>query len=76
VALPNILAKKMIVPELIQHDATPAKVTAQVQRLLTKPTDWQAQQQALHDIHVELQGGQAACAAEAVLALIAQEQVA
>jgi lipid-A-disaccharide synthase len=76
VALPNILAKKMIVPELIQHDATPAKVTAQVQRLLTKPTDWQAQQQALHDIHVELQGGQATCAAEAVLALLPQEQVA
>ncbi|MEC7118695.1 MAG: lipid-A-disaccharide synthase [Pseudomonadota bacterium] len=70
VALPNILAGQIIVPELIQKDATPVHVVAAARNLLAHPDLMAQQQQALHKIHTDLQGAQSANAAAAVLALL------
>ena len=68
-SLPNILANKEVVPELIQHDATPNKVfQAALQLLATQKGD--VQHQVLKQIHQQLQGQQAVNPAVAVLELI------
>ena len=68
-SLPNILANREVVPELIQHDATPNKVfQAALQLLATQKGD--EQHQALNKIHQQLQGQQAVNPAVAVLELI------
>lgn len=69
VSLPNILAGRQVVPELIQQQANPQAVSAAVQALL-QPTQANDQQQALHGLHVELQGRAATNPAQAVLALL------
>lgn len=75
VALPNILAGRSIVPELIQQDAIPAHVVAAARNLLAHPDLIAQQQRELHQIHADLQGAQldrsANHAATAVLALLA-----
>ena len=68
-SLPNILANREVVPELIQHDATPNKVfQAALQLLATRKGD--VQHQVLKQIHQQLQGQQAVNPAVAVLELI------
>ncbi len=69
VALPNILAGRAVVPELLQAQANAAAVSTAVQRLLA-PAEAQAQQHALHTLHVQLQGCASSNPAEAVLALL------
>ena len=69
VALPNILAGRQVVPELIQHQARVEAVSAAVQALL-QPQAAAAQQQVLHALHVQLQGSAAVNPAQAVLALL------
>ena len=68
-SLPNILASREVVPELIQYDATPAKVHQAAMGLLQTPKG-QSQQQALMAIHQQLQGQQAINPALAVLGLL------
>jgi lipid-A-disaccharide synthase len=70
ISLPNILAGRLIVPELIQHHATPQRVADQAQILLNQPEQAHAQQNALHTIHRQLQGGPAGVAAQEVLHLM------
>ncbi len=75
VALPNILAGRSIVPELIQQDAIPAHVVAAARNLLAHPDLIAQQQQALHQIHTDLQGAQSEHldrAAQAVLQLLVE----
>ena len=69
VALPNILAGRQVVPELIQHQARVEAVSEAVQALL-QPQAAAAQQQVLHALHVQLQGSAAVNPAQAVLALL------
>lgn len=69
VALPNILAGRQVVPELIQHQARVEAVSAAVQALL-QPQAAAAQQQVLHALHVQLQGSAAVNPAQAVLAVL------
>lgn len=68
-SLPNILANREIVPELIQYDATPEKVFKAASNLLGTSKGL-AQQKELIKIHQLLQGQQAVNPAVAVLELI------
>ena len=73
VALPNILAGRSIVPELIQNDAIPAHVVAAARNLLAHPDLMAQQQRELHQIHTHLQGAASTNAATAVLQLLSQD---
>lgn len=73
VALPNILAGRSIVPELIQQEASPVHVVATARNLLAHPDLMAQQQRELHQIHTDLQGAKSASAAVAVLQLLSSE---
>ena len=68
-SLPNILANREIVPELIQYDATPEKVFKAASNLLGTSKGL-AQQKELIKIHQLLQGQQAVNPAVAILELL------
>lgn len=68
-SLPNILAGREIVPELIQYDATPQQVYREA-KALWKTDKAHLQQQTLQQIHQQLQGQNATDPVEAVLHLI------
>lgn len=68
-SLPNILASREVVPELIQYDASPEKIYQAAMALMTTQKG-KLQQQALHAIHQQLQGQQAIDPAIAILELL------
>lgn len=68
-SLPNILANREIVPELIQYDATPQRVFSEA-KALWKTAKADQQQQTLQQIHQQLQGQNAADPVEAVISLV------
>ncbi len=76
-SLPNILAGRMITPELIQSHATVSNVVAQMTPLLVDSTfrtgAWNVQHDALCLIHHRLQSENVSSAAAAVLSLLAEE---
>ena len=70
VAMVNLLAGRRVVPELLQHDCTPARLAAEVTRLLGDPAARAAQRAAFHDILASLapaEGTPSHAAAAAVL---------
>jgi lipid-A-disaccharide synthase len=67
VGLPNILAGKFLVPELLQHEATPQKVADATLRLLSDKTYLQTLKEAFTRIHLSLKQNSAAKAARTVL---------
>ncbi len=68
IALCNIVADRRIAPELIQDDATPERISAELSALLTEPARAQAMRSALAEIRERL-GGHGASAAVAQLLL-------
>ncbi len=70
VSLPNLLAQRMLVPELLQDAATPE---ALVQTLLPLLDNGQEQTQGFDDIHRTLRRDASNQAAEGVLALLAKQ---
>jgi len=70
-ALPNILAGRPLVPELLQDAATPAALAGAVQPLLADGAAASAQRQAFIEIHRDLSQGFGERCAEALLALAA-----
>ncbi|PKO43327.1 MAG: lipid-A-disaccharide synthase [Betaproteobacteria bacterium HGW-Betaproteobacteria-22] len=71
VGLPNILAGKFVVPELLQDDATPEKITEAVLSLLSDKARQASIEQEFTDIHHALRQNTAQKAAVAVLAHLA-----
>ncbi len=69
-ALPNILANRELIKELVQDKATPENLSRELLLLLNKPVDLDLLG-AYADIHVKLRNNAAARAAEAILAKIA-----
>ncbi len=67
VGLPNILAGKFVVPELLQKDATPQKLADAVSLLLVDRNRTQEIKQEFTDIHQALKQNSAKKAAEVVL---------
>jgi lipid-A-disaccharide synthase len=70
VSLPNLLAQKMLVPELLQTDATPQKLSAAIMNYFENPEEVLALSQTFAQMHIELKRDASARAAEAVARLI------
>ena len=70
VGLPNILAGKFLVPELLQHDATPQKLADAVARLLSDDAYLKEIKQEFTTIHHNLRQNSAKKAAEVVLSYL------
>jgi lipid-A-disaccharide synthase len=67
-AMPNLIAGRRIVPELIQDGFTPERVAEETAALLTEPARFAAMRDALRDVRARLGGpGATARAAAAVL---------
>ena len=75
-ALPNLLAGKDVVPELIQDDCTADKLAAAVRRQLNATPDEKATLlREFTTIHEQLRGDAGARAAEAVLAMLREREM-
>lgn len=72
VSMPNLLAGRALVPELLQQDADPAMLGAWVYRLLNSPTAAARQTRAFEQIHEQLARNANASAADAVARLLAE----
>jgi lipid-A-disaccharide synthase len=70
VGLPNILAGKFLVPELLQNDATPQKLADAVSLLLVDKNRTQEIKQEFTDIHQSLKQNSAKKAAETILSYL------
>jgi lipid-A-disaccharide synthase len=70
IAMPNLVAGRRIVPELVQDDFTPQRVSEETVRLLQDPQQHAAVRDALGDVCQRLGGpGASGRAADAVLAV-------
>lgn len=72
ISLPNLLAKKMLVPELIQHQATPEALSANIMNYFENPEQAQTLTQTFADMHKVLKRDASARAADAIARLIQQ----
>ena len=72
VALPNLLADRLLVPELIQSAATVTALGSEVMRYFDDPARVQQLQAAYLDIHQQLRCDASEKAAQAVLDLVPQ----
>ncbi len=70
VGLPNILAGKRLVPELLQHDCTPLALADAASDLLEHPAQLQHLQDRFTDMHLSLRRDTAALASQAILDMI------
>jgi lipid-A-disaccharide synthase len=70
VSLPNVLAGESLVPELLQDDCTPEKLTAALLPLLSTPEPGLILQARFRDLHLALRRDASARAAEAIAELL------
>ncbi len=70
VGLPNVLAGKFIVPELLQNDATPEKLTDAVMQLLNDAANLKEIKEEFTNIHKSLKQNSAEQAAKIVLSYL------
>lgn len=68
VGLPNILAGRFVVPELLQDDATPANLAQTALKLVTDKTNLAEVKKVFTEIHYQLRQNTAQKAAAAILA--------
>lgn len=70
ISLPNLLAQRDVVPELIQHEASVERISADMQAMLFEQRDTVSDY--FRSLHRELACGASASAAEAVLSLFSK----
>jgi lipid-A-disaccharide synthase len=70
VGLPNVLAGEMLVPELLQDDATPAALSAALINLLRDGEAQRRQRERFAEFHQLLRRNAAERAAEAIFKLL------
>ena len=73
VGLPNILLGRLVVPELLQDDATPEKLSTALVDLWRQPNRRREIEESFAAIHQKLRQNSAERAADAVLACIGQQ---
>lgn len=74
IGLPNILAREFVVPEYLQHAATPAALADAVQRQLDDPAGREALARRFLDMHHGLLRNSAEASADAVLRVIGRRK--
>lgn len=74
-ALPNLLAGRALVPELVQSDAVPEKLGAAVEKYLAHPEQAESVQAELAQMHVALKQNANARAAEAVIDVMRDRKI-
>lgn len=67
VGLPNVLAGKFVVPELLQHDATPENLAQALLNLVSNREVVERLEVIFSDMHARLKRNTAECAAQALL---------
>ena len=72
VGLPNILCREFVVPELLQHDATPDALAAAVLQWLDAPHRCEALAARFTDVHHSLRRNTAQTATDAIEAILAR----
>jgi len=70
VSLPNLLAGKLLVPEFLQDEATPEKLSAAVLNYFENPEETQQLVNTFAEMHTNLKRGASARAAAAIAKLI------
>lgn len=70
VSLPNLLANKLLVPELLQDNATPEKLSAAIIHYFENPEEAQALSNTFAEMHVTLKRDASVRAAAAIAKLI------
>lgn len=70
VSLPNLLAGKELVPEILQEDATPENLSQAVIKFLTDQTSSENLKQAFNEIHMSLRLDADSAAANAIKGLL------
>ena len=72
IGMPNLIAERRVVPELIQHEVTPARIAAEARQLLENPQAYRLAQEGLREVRRRLgPGGAAERAARLVLDMLA-----
>ena len=74
IGLPNILAREFVVPEYLQHAATPQALADAVQRQLDDPAGNEALARRFNDMHHSLLRNSAEASADAVLRVIGRRK--
>ncbi|WP_237065622.1 lipid-A-disaccharide synthase [Microbulbifer guangxiensis] len=74
VSLPNLLARRELVPEILQDAATPESLGAEVLKFFQDPLLRDQLQREFDDIHQQLRRNASARAADAVCALVKAKQ--
>jgi len=74
VGLPNLLAGKSVVPELLQERATAENMASQILNYLDNPQQVEALQQEFEKIHSDLKKNADNAAADAICALLAERR--
>ena len=69
VSLPNLLAGRQLVPELLQEAAAPQRLASEVSRLLAAGAGTEDMVNTFHALHTQLRRGASETAADAVLGL-------
>ncbi|PCI61212.1 MAG: lipid-A-disaccharide synthase [Methylophilaceae bacterium] len=70
VGLPNVLANRFVVPELLQHDATPEKLTEKMNEMLKDKKNLKEIREVFTEIHRTLKQDSAKKSAEVVLSYL------
>ncbi len=73
ISLPNLIAQESVVPELIQHAATPEAIAEQIDGLLSDVDTRHALEARFAAMHAHLQRSASERAAQAITALVAGE---
>lgn len=75
VGLPNLLAGKKLVPELLQDDATPENMSAAVMHYFEHPQETQALRETFYDMHQSIKRNASDRAADAIAQLIQTKEL-
>jgi len=74
IGMPNLIAERRVVPELIQNEVTPARIATEATRLLTDAQAYSVAQEGLREVRHRLgDGGAAKRAAALVVEILTSE---